>query len=171
MKRIAVISLCVLISTATYGQKGKKDFAFSADIASLIFSNNIELDFSYAFSEHWSVGGTTSVNIGEYRMNALNRNHNELLSKKAHTTEDKLYSELKGGFCYWPDEFYKGAYIGFHCCFNSFSKADLELSCGYSFNIWKGFGTSLGYELKLFELKKNYNFLLKGIYWKIHYLF
>ncbi len=174
MKRILFI-IVLLTSASAYGQKpGDAISAISLDLASLAMTHNVRLGFSHLFAEKISAEGDVSVQIPEPLKDAEEEEHESLLAGQNDYRKritKNIRPEFRIGIRLWPRKYLEGGYIGIYGSHSYSSGTDMAVGCGYSLMIWRFFGITAGYELKLLDCIQKGVFRIEGITLRIYYMF
>lgn len=167
-----MIIICILWQTApAAGQKPNRILA-GADIARMV-RGAAGLHFGYGFAGNWSAEAGLSVNFMYMRPGAQSE-------EDIHDSEfgDSRGREKSRDCCtgtlairYWPSGTFRKAFIGMGAIFEEKGAADMMLSAGYAFSIWKDLMLTVSYGICLSEERQRNQSGSSGISLCINYIF
>lgn len=174
MRRL--ITVLLLISVAT-GAKCQKKNSMRTDFARAICFSTIDLSFAHRIADRWTIEAQTSLNIkiltdGEdmetlLHQNALSDSDNQ--NGQRPFRDDLTEVSLSAGF--WPQGTFRGAVFHIGGIMKNRSGPDIFCGMAYTFPIWKGLCTDLGYQMCIMETIKNKTIQYNGIRIGISYVF
>lgn len=149
--------ICILSQAAqAAGQKPHKILA-GADIAQMLHGT-ATLQFGYGFACNWSAEAGISINFMQMRPSSQSEEdiHDSVFGDIRDSRGSQDYCKGTLAIRYWPSGTFRKAFIGIGAVFEEKGTADMMLSAGYTFSIWKNLMLTASYGICLREeLQKN----------------
>lgn len=148
----AYIFCLILAGTRTVSAQ-EKGLGFGFGVTSALKGWS-EFVIDYRISEHWSLHAAAGFNIKRLIGSKAEefRNHNkEFEDSMPEIKISKGMHQENLSFRYWPRPTYDGVFFSIGGEYRENHGADGLIGAGYSFTIYKGLSTDIGYNLRLME--------------------
>ncbi len=145
------------------------------DISS-IFHEKLIIDFEYGFSDNWSAGGETGLNLSTLKSKKSHEEteHRQALDydKESYTSGFRnIFQETGVYIQYWPQRIFSGPSILIGGIFMDRKVPDITLGICYSFKIWKNIGAGITCKTFIIDSIKQQNNIIDIMQIKFNYTF
>ncbi|MDE5733280.1 MAG: hypothetical protein K2H95_09675 [Bacteroidales bacterium] len=150
MRRLMMILCIIWLAVPCTGQKAKRLLA-GIDAAKAV-RGIAGIHFGYGFAGHWSAEAGISVDFMQMKSAVPDEkgiHDSEFTEEDTAINREPDYCKESLSIRYWPYGVFQKTSIGIGLDFGAKGNADMILSAGYTFCVWKGIRLTASYGVSL----------------------